>query len=209
MNILQGQLSKSVDGGIDFILTDRGSVISGGRQEGSPSDHPLIKGAFRVSGGSSGRTPRRRRTAVAPQFRSGTTNCATTSSWPNLKNGVRCGACAALVRTCPYGGRCDSYCASLGHVCVSAAEEQNDDCAVKSRMRCNQAIRDTSDMLCACKRGSVAEQRRRRTSSSSGSTCVDSDSRLERRRRVASCACRRRNGKSSTGKFECVGSRLK
>merc|ERR1712039_538843 len=105
MNILRGQLSKSVDGDIDFILTDRGSVISGGKHDGSPSDHPLIKGAFRLSGGSTG-GPRRR--------------------WTN------------------WAG---------------------------------------------------------------GSTCVGSN--VERRRRASSCVCRRRNGKSSTGKYECVGSSLK
>merc|ERR1712187_328775 len=115
-----------------------------------------------MGGGSAGGTPRRRRTPVAQQFRS-STNCAPTSTWPNVVNGVTCGACAALVRTSPYGGRCDSYCASVGHVCVSAAEEQNNDCAVKSGAGRNQAIRDTSDMLCACKRGYVAGPRRRRT----------------------------------------------
>mmetsp|Transcript_74536 Transcript_74536/g.241972 ORF Transcript_74536/g.241972 Transcript_74536/m.241972 type:complete len:335 (+) Transcript_74536:596-1600(+) len=45
MNILTGLFDVDVDGGIDHILTSA-QFISGGRREGWPSDHPLIKGLF-------------------------------------------------------------------------------------------------------------------------------------------------------------------
>jgi hypothetical protein len=45
---------NDVDGGIDQILTDRGQLEAGGKEEGWPSDHPLIKGTFYISGGSQG-----------------------------------------------------------------------------------------------------------------------------------------------------------
>ena len=56
----------------------------------------------------------------------------------------------ALVLTAPYGGRCDRYCESFGHVCVGAAEEKDDNCEVAYTKPCNEAIPDTSDMLCKC-----------------------------------------------------------
>merc|ERR1711953_465912 len=44
-----------IDGGIDQILTDLAVKESGGSVNGWPSDHPMIKGTFRVSssGGAS------------------------------------------------------------------------------------------------------------------------------------------------------------
>merc|ERR1712039_212606 len=64
MNLLKGRLGVAYDGGIDQILSDSAQKAEGGngRREGSPSDHPLIKGAFNVNGGGSSSTPRRRRT---------------------------------------------------------------------------------------------------------------------------------------------------
>ncbi|CAE7197039.1 GUSB [Symbiodinium natans] len=56
----------------------------------------------------------------------------------------------ALVETAPFGGRCDRYCESFGHVCVAAAEEQNENCEIKYTKPCDQPIEDTSDMLCKC-----------------------------------------------------------
>merc|ERR1712228_733070 len=63
MNILKGQLRVAVDGGIDQILSDQGNKNSGGKREGSPSDHPLIKGSFTVKNNGGGGSPRRRRRA--------------------------------------------------------------------------------------------------------------------------------------------------
>jgi len=59
MNILKGQLTVAYDGGIDQILSDKGHKTSSGtgRREGSPSDHPLIKGSFTVSGSSNNQPP--------------------------------------------------------------------------------------------------------------------------------------------------------
>merc|ERR1711957_510245 len=71
MRLLKGRLTTAVDGGIDQILTDRGSKQSGGQRSGSPSDHPLIKGSFGVTGSGSSATPRRRRSRAT-----GTSDCA-------------------------------------------------------------------------------------------------------------------------------------
>jgi len=77
--------------------------------------------------------------------------CASYSQWPHVDNGVTCDACTALVLTEPYGGRCDEYCASFGHVCVAAAEETAENCDVKHHVPCDQEVSDTSDMLCTCR----------------------------------------------------------
>merc|ERR1712113_907726 len=63
MQLLRKVLPTIIDGGIDHILTDQAKKESGGKREGSPSDHPLIKAAFTVtgSGGSSSIGRRRRR----------------------------------------------------------------------------------------------------------------------------------------------------
>merc|ERR1712039_495875 len=52
MNILKDSLINDgvndIDGGIDQIITDVGFKETGGKQNGWPSDHPLIKGTFHV-----------------------------------------------------------------------------------------------------------------------------------------------------------------
>mmetsp|Transcript_66050 Transcript_66050/g.214848 ORF Transcript_66050/g.214848 Transcript_66050/m.214848 type:complete len:480 (-) Transcript_66050:385-1824(-) len=78
------------------------------------------------------------------------TCCSAMGEWPHVKNGVHCSDCTALVFTAPFDGRCDAYCESFGHVCVGAAEDAADDCAVKWFTRCDWKIRSTSDMLCKC-----------------------------------------------------------
>eukprot|EP00413_Alexandrium_margalefii_P005997 CAMPEP_0204515944 /NCGR_PEP_ID=MMETSP0661-20131031/2886_1 /ASSEMBLY_ACC=CAM_ASM_000606 /TAXON_ID=109239 /ORGANISM="Alexandrium margalefi, Strain AMGDE01CS-322" /LENGTH=289 /DNA_ID=CAMNT_0051521283 /DNA_START=44 /DNA_END=909 /DNA_ORIENTATION=- len=80
--------------------------------------------------------------------------CADFGQWPSVDNGVTCGDCTALVLTARYGGRCDRYCGSFGHVCVAAAEERAEGCGVKYSSPCNVAIGGTSDMLCKCSRPS-------------------------------------------------------
>jgi len=62
MQILRNVLPKIIDGGIDHILTDQGKKEWGGKREGSPSDHPLIKGSFTISGSGGSGSDRRRRT---------------------------------------------------------------------------------------------------------------------------------------------------
>jgi len=76
--------------------------------------------------------------------------CSEFSQWPNVDNGVTCGDCTALVLTDPYGGRCDRYCESFGHVCVAAAEERAENCEVKHSVPCSFPLTFTSDMLCKC-----------------------------------------------------------
>merc|ERR1712039_564060 len=87
MNLLKGRLGVAYDGGIDQILSDSAQKASGGngRREGSPSDHPLIKGAFTVRGG--GGLPRRRR-ATAAFGMNGASQCARFSQRPNVVSGV-------------------------------------------------------------------------------------------------------------------------
>jgi len=76
--------------------------------------------------------------------------CSPFSLWPQVDNGITCDSCTALVLTEPYGGRCDQYCESFGHVCVAAAEEEDENCAVKYVAECDVVIAGTSDMLCTC-----------------------------------------------------------
>ncbi|CAE7505132.1 unnamed protein product, partial [Symbiodinium pilosum] len=83
-----------------------------------------------------------------------TSSCAPFEEWPHVDNGVTCGGCRALVQTAPYGGVCDTYCASFGHKCVAAAEEKADSCEEQEQKRCDEEISGTSDMLCTCERES-------------------------------------------------------
>ncbi|CAE7648347.1 lacZ [Symbiodinium necroappetens] len=76
--------------------------------------------------------------------------CRNPSRWPDVDNGVTCDDCMALVVTAPYGNRCDKYCESFDHVCVAAAEEQNENCEIQYTKRCDEPIEGTSDMLCKC-----------------------------------------------------------
>merc|ERR1712151_534475 len=67
MNILKGKLPVAVDGGIDQILSDKEQKQSGDSNGGRdlyPSDHPLIKGSFSISG-NGGRVSTRRRSNPA------------------------------------------------------------------------------------------------------------------------------------------------
>merc|ERR1711953_663786 len=122
MNILKGQVTVAFDSGIDQILSDKGRKVGSGsgRNDGSPSDHPLVKGAFTVSGGGGSVNPRRRRAANPRRRRTasgltGSSTCSSFSRWPSIKAGVTCSSCTALVLTEPYQGRCDRYCQSFGH----------------------------------------------------------------------------------------------
>ncbi|CAE7241033.1 unnamed protein product [Symbiodinium pilosum] len=77
-------------------------------------------------------------------------SCADFGNWPDVDKGVTCGNCTALVLTAPHGGRCRTFCSSFGHICVAAAEEENENCEVKTRKSCDDDISGTSDMLCTC-----------------------------------------------------------
>eukprot|EP00411_Alexandrium_monilatum_P116938 CAMPEP_0175658898 /NCGR_PEP_ID=MMETSP0097-20121207/13658_1 /TAXON_ID=311494 /ORGANISM="Alexandrium monilatum, Strain CCMP3105" /LENGTH=239 /DNA_ID=CAMNT_0016965009 /DNA_START=29 /DNA_END=744 /DNA_ORIENTATION=+ len=79
-------------------------------------------------------------------------SCAPFKDWPHVDKGVTCASCTALVLTGPYGGRCDRYCESFGHVCVAAAEERAEGCEVQQARQCSEEIGGTSDMLCTCER---------------------------------------------------------
>mmetsp|Transcript_51280 Transcript_51280/g.90199 ORF Transcript_51280/g.90199 Transcript_51280/m.90199 type:complete len:627 (-) Transcript_51280:146-2026(-) len=78
-------------------------------------------------------------------------DCVAFNRWPDVDNGRTCGNCTALVYTSPYGGKCDTYCASFGHICVAAAEEEDESCTVQYHTECNKEISGTSDMLCTCR----------------------------------------------------------
>jgi len=44
---------------------------------------------------------------------------------------------------------CDGYCTSIGRTCTGAWEEQDDDCAVRFGMSCDEELA-TSDAICEC-----------------------------------------------------------
>jgi hypothetical protein len=150
MKLLKQELNddgvNDVDAGIDQILTDFGlyqKESGGGKLEGWPSDHPLVKGTFGI-----GPTP-----PPTPQPTPAPTvalECAPFDQWPNVAGSVTCENCMALVRTSPYSGSCDNYCKSFNHVCVAAAEEVNNNCDIKYASSCDDEITGTSDMLCTC-----------------------------------------------------------
>ncbi|CAE7220694.1 unnamed protein product [Symbiodinium sp. CCMP2456] len=76
-------------------------------------------------------------------------SCADFGTWPDIDE-VTCGNCTALVLADPYGGRCQTFCSSFGHVCVAAAEEVSEGCEVQEQKSCDEQISGTSDMLCTC-----------------------------------------------------------
>jgi len=88
--------------------------------------------------------------ATMPTPQPSADQCSSFNQWPDVQ--VTCGGCRALVATYAAGGRCDRYCASFGHTCVSAAEEQDNDCNIKYSTSCDTPISGTSDMLCSCAR---------------------------------------------------------
>ena len=72
-------------------------------------------------------------------------------NFPDVDHGLVCADCKVLVDDFQSYGSCDEYCKSIGRTCVSAAEEQHDDCNVKYTMGCEEnAGGVTSDALCEC-----------------------------------------------------------
>lgn len=63
-----------------------------------------------------------------------------------------CGGCKFLTKSTSLHSTCNAFCAAQGRSCVSAAEEVNNDCAVKQTYSCetNFASMGTSDALCEC-----------------------------------------------------------
>merc|ERR1712187_8307 len=51
MNRIQGAFADGVDVGIDHVLADVAPDAGSGSRNGSPSDHPLVKGSFTLSSG--------------------------------------------------------------------------------------------------------------------------------------------------------------
>eukprot|EP00913_Durusdinium_trenchii_P010037 g9418.t1 len=92
---------------------------------------------------------------VKQQENSSQLSCSPFTTWPEVdqKDGelIVCPPCRALVKTATFN-RCDQYCASFGHRCVAAAEEENENCAVKDTYGCDEEITGTSDMLCTCEK---------------------------------------------------------
>ena len=77
-------------------------------------------------------------------------------NFPSVDHGLSCGDCKVLVDNFQSYGSCEAYCLSIGRTCVSAAEEQSDDCNVKFTMGCgDNAGGSTSDALCECSAGLI------------------------------------------------------
>jgi len=105
------------------------------------SDHCAVSGDIILSGTAQPSSL----TTTQPSF-----SCAPFAEWPDVDNGVTCAGCTALVLTEPYEGRCDNFCSSFGHICLGAAEEEEENCRVKYSVACDEQITGTSDMLCTC-----------------------------------------------------------
>ena len=69
--------------------------------------------------------------------------------WPDVKNGMICGECYALININSYG-TCRAYCESIGLACLNAFEESGDSCTIKSNENCDTDFDWTSDALCQC-----------------------------------------------------------
>ena len=54
---IQGAFADGVDVGIDHILSDVAPDAGSGSRNGSPSDHPLVKGSFTLSSGQATTAP--------------------------------------------------------------------------------------------------------------------------------------------------------
>jgi len=135
------------------------------------SDHCAVSGDIVLSGRGGETVPVSPSPMTTP--RPASSSCAAFDEWPDVDNGVVCKSCTALVLTEPHGGRCDTFCASFGHVCVAAAEEENENCEVKYETPCDQEITSTSDMLCTCELPSTkTTTRAASTTRSSTSTSV-------------------------------------
>ena len=71
------------------------------------------------------------------------------ATWPDIKEGVICGDCLALINIGSYR-TCRSYCESLNISCRSAFEEIGDSCIKKIERDCDTNFNWTSDALCQC-----------------------------------------------------------
>eukprot|EP00931_Biecheleriopsis_adriatica_P093048 TRINITY_DN667_c0_g1_i1.p1 TRINITY_DN667_c0_g1~~TRINITY_DN667_c0_g1_i1.p1 ORF type:complete len:1526 (+),score=218.47 TRINITY_DN667_c0_g1_i1:80-4579(+) len=132
-------------GGCSFITFDRHTVIREGRLECSDPD--AARPTSPAPPPPPAPAPPPPAPVPLPSLPAG--SCMNFDVWPNV-DGITCQGCTALVLTSPYGGRCDTYCESFGHVCIAAFEEENEDCQVKFPAECNQEVGGTSDMLCTC-----------------------------------------------------------
>jgi len=134
-------------GGCPHIVFDRHSVIRGGRLEcGDPTAaRPPVPVPTPSPTPSPRPTPAPTPTPLLPEG-----SCSSFDAWPDV-DVITCNGCTALVLTAPYGGRCDTYCESFGHVCVAAAEEDNENCQVKYTVGCDVEVASTTDMLCTCR----------------------------------------------------------
>ena len=78
-------------------------------------------------------------------------NCDETA-WPDKDHGLVCGECKVLVDNMAsvYGGKCDTYCAGRGKICMGAWEEDGDTCTVLRDGDCSVSFESTSDAICEC-----------------------------------------------------------
>jgi len=140
---LRREGTGSAMGGIDMIWSNH----NGGSTCQSPEDHGSDHNPITCELTTCLDCPPPTTTTTTSPPRTDT--CADYDAWPDV-DAVTCSGCTALVLTAPYGGRCDRYCESFGHVCIAAAEEQNENCQVSYSNECSEAISGTSDMLCTC-----------------------------------------------------------
>merc|ERR1712113_616138 len=109
MKILKDSLyndGNDVDVGIDQILVKHTKKLSGGKHDGWPSDHPLVKGSFQVSGDgpiSSNPTTTNPTQPTNPSCEDGYGDCGFWASIGECSNnpGFMSVNCKASCKTCP------------------------------------------------------------------------------------------------------------
>ena len=80
-------------------------------------------------------------------------SCCDMNTWPDVKKGVICGDCYALISISSYRN-CRTYCDSLDLECSSAFDEVDPDtCNIETSHDCDTDFAWTSDALCQCSIG--------------------------------------------------------
>lgn len=142
MVLLRGLFPNIIDGGIDHILTDQGKKEYGRKLEGSPSDHPLIKAKFSVSGtGSSARNPTNPTTSTCRDddnqctYWAGMGECTNNPRYMSVSCKKSCNVCSNAQNTQPTGPAC---------------QDENSQCVYWAQAR--ECTNNPAYMLQSCKK---------------------------------------------------------
>jgi len=142
MNKIRSSLTGGIDGGIDFILTDGMETISGGNENGYPSDHPLIKARFQLGSATSGSPPSTSRhapTACGMQEEGIDYKGGDFKSVPNIVSAEKCAV------ACRHEPDCQSYSWALNQqVCYlknsAMPSRTSDSCCISGLPSCSEHL---------------------------------------------------------------------